>query len=138
MFRVLIVEDDPQQQDLIRTIIEMSTNNDEVEYSSVDSLKSATEWVQAAKPDVVLLDLILPDSQGIETVRSFRKFFSGALVVMTGLPLSFIREEVGLLSVQAILSKDDMLEKLSLRWLLGVIPTNQGASTAEIPKNALG
>lgn len=69
-FRVLMVEDDPRDARL--TEIGLNESGDIVAalFHATD-LASAVETARQEVPDVVLLDLGLPDSQGLATLRDF-------------------------------------------------------------------
>jgi len=94
--RVLIVEDNPGDVRLIMEMLRESGGG--VTAESVDTLASAIERLAAADIDVALLDLGLPDSQGLETFARLREAAPGvALVVLTGnadveLAVSAVRE----------------------------------------------
>ncbi|MBC8350563.1 MAG: response regulator [Planctomycetes bacterium] len=81
--RILLIEDDAAQARLIEHLISRSPRPFEVEW--VDSLSLALERIADGGLDVVVVDLGLPDSQGIETfdaVRAADAFLPA--VVMTG------------------------------------------------------
>lgn len=83
---VLVIEDDPGDAQLIRwQLLERSPTAFDVHI--VESLAAAERKIhQGIHPDVVLLDLNLPDSFGISTVASCRKLLPDApIVVLTGL-----------------------------------------------------
>ena len=84
--RVLLVEDEPDDAYLIRMqLAESGTLTCLVEHA--DSLAAVQQRVcgQGYRPDVVLLDLNLPDSRGIQTVRRCRALLDAPIVVLTGL-----------------------------------------------------
>ena len=64
--RVLLVEDDPTDALLVREIL---SEVPEVEIKCISRLVPALEFLKGQGADVVLLDLGLPDSNGLETVR---------------------------------------------------------------------
>lgn len=69
--KVLLVEDNPGDA---RLIVEMLREaSDEFDLQQVDSLKAALAELDRAAVDVVLLDLGLPDSQGLETFERVRR-----------------------------------------------------------------
>jgi len=69
--RVLLVEDNPGDA---RLIVEMLREaSDEFDLQQVDSLKSALDQLGRVAVDVVLLDLGLPDSQGLDTFERVRR-----------------------------------------------------------------
>ena len=83
--KILLVEDNPADADLLAELLEVSVGV-EWELVSVEFLHSAIAHLSKQPFDVVLLDLSLPDSHGLETLTCLRE--SGpdtAMVVMTGL-----------------------------------------------------
>ena len=85
---ILVIEDDPGDFGLIRAHVRMSGLVHDSERDAVIWAKSLTEGIAAAqsnKPDVVLLDLSLPDSAGLNTVRTMRTALPGVpIVILTG------------------------------------------------------
>jgi two-component system, OmpR family, KDP operon response regulator KdpE len=80
MTRVLIVDDDPQ---LLRTLrVNLTARN----YQVVSAVNGATALRLAAAehPDVVVLDLGLPDLDGVEVIRGLRGWTSVPIVVLSG------------------------------------------------------
>lgn len=63
---VLLVEDNHQFSQLI----EMSLEED---VHVVQSLEAAKGWLEQCRADMILLDLGLPDSQGLDTLRALAK-----------------------------------------------------------------
>lgn len=114
---ILLVEDNPGDADLIRIILE---GIDEPRYtvSNVQRLSEAIQAVQRDSFDLIVLDLGLPDSSGIDTLRSLidaAPFLP--IVVMTG----NLDERIGLLAVKAgaqdFLNKGQISSQLMLRVL---------------------
>lgn len=82
---VLLVEDNPGDADLIEEYLADSERN-EYDIQHVDTLASATSVLSQNKVDVVLLDLSLPDSVGLDTVRFVTtRFPEVVIIVLTGL-----------------------------------------------------
>ena len=82
---VLVIEDEPGDAALIRQQLQ----EDPQEIFAVhlaDSLTAAKSLIeqQGLRPDVILLDLNLPDSAGIATVERCRLLSNAPVVVMTG------------------------------------------------------
>jgi signal transduction histidine kinase len=63
---ILLVEDNPGDAYLIRDILQSLPSTD---LTSVENLKAAFDHLERHETDIVLLDLSLPDSQGLDTVR---------------------------------------------------------------------
>jgi PAS domain S-box-containing protein len=83
--QVLLVEDNPGDALLIREILsEMTTI--EFDLVHVERLSDAQAQLQTRVFDVVLLDLLLPDSQGLETFLQLHQQIAHIpIVVLTGL-----------------------------------------------------
>jgi len=82
--RVLVVEDNTADADLVRITLEEHAPGD-FTVAHVRKLSSALEQMARHAYDVVLLDLGLPDADGLETLERFRKARpSTPVVVLTG------------------------------------------------------
>jgi two-component system, sensor histidine kinase and response regulator len=65
--KILLIEDNPGDARLVRETL-VSARSASFEVESLDRLASGVERLRRAGIDVVLLDLSLPDSQGMETI----------------------------------------------------------------------
>ncbi|MCI0402466.1 MAG: diguanylate cyclase [Acidobacteria bacterium] len=65
---VLLVEDEPDHRLLFRKMLAAAGGREKV--VAVESLKRALDYLAHERADIVLLDLRLPDSQGMETFAS--------------------------------------------------------------------
>lgn len=77
--RLLVVEDDSSIRNLIATAIEMYDYNYEVAETGTQAIMSA----MSKKPEVVLLDLGLPDMDGIEVIKKIRSWSRMPIIVIT-------------------------------------------------------
>ena len=83
--KVLLVEDNLQYAHLIRTMMS-GVGGGEFELAHVERLSDALERLSKGSWDVVLLDLLLPDSHGLDTlVKVQAQAPSIPIVVLTGL-----------------------------------------------------
>lgn len=81
---VLLVEDNPGDARLLEVFLKDSSVNFTVKHSQ--RLSDAVEHLSREHPDAVLLDLGLPDSQGLMTLRQARKAAPEVpFVILTGL-----------------------------------------------------
>ena len=82
---ILLVEDNSGDRRLISEMLaEASNMTFDVKYA--DRLQAATEYLGQNRVEVILLDLGLPDSQGLETLRKIHAQVSRMpIVVLTGL-----------------------------------------------------
>jgi CheY-like chemotaxis protein len=80
---VLLVEDDEADAKQIQIMLKRA---EDVKFSVqvAHSLKAALQVVEMAAPDIVLLDLSLPDYQGYDTVVEYTRNATVPFVVLTG------------------------------------------------------
>ena len=76
---VLVVEDDPPVRNLITTTLK--TND--YKYLSAQNGASAVIEALSHNPDIVLLDLGLPDMDGVEIIRKIRSWSNMPIIVIS-------------------------------------------------------
>jgi two-component system KDP operon response regulator KdpE len=76
---VVVIEDDPQIRRLLRTVLPMEG------FEVFEAETGERGLVEAAtrKPDIVILDLGLPDTDGVEVVRRLREWSAVPIVVLS-------------------------------------------------------
>ncbi len=79
MSKVLIVDDAAFMRMMIKDILEK--NGFEVVGEANNGIK-AVEIYKKEKPDVVTMDITMPDMDGIEAVKEIRAFDPGAKIIM--------------------------------------------------------
>lgn len=79
MSRVLIVDDDPQLLRALRITLRAAGH----EVVTAPDGRTALHEAAAAHPDVVVLDLGLPDLDGTEVLAGLRPWFSGPVLVLS-------------------------------------------------------
>lgn len=83
--RILLVEDNPGDARLLRESLR-EVEDAQFELAHVDRLDAAFQHLLTAEADVVLLDLSLPDSTGIDTIRRLHLHAPQLpIVVLTGM-----------------------------------------------------
>ncbi|NJQ97422.1 MAG: response regulator [Hydrococcus sp. CSU_1_8] len=83
--KILLVEDNPGDVLLLKEFLR-DVNSTQFELTPVECLKEALQFLDEQRFDIVLLDLSLPDSQGLETfVEIDRNAPLIPIVVLTGL-----------------------------------------------------
>ncbi len=84
--KVLLVEDNAIDKLTVERILAKCSRSIEFATDSAGSLSEAIESLNTNEYDVVLLDLILPDSNGLETLQRIKEINSHIpIVVLTGL-----------------------------------------------------
>jgi len=88
--KFLLIEDNPDDVIILREILS-AKNGDEVwelsiELDSAVNCEEAEEKLKTGKYDLVALDLSLPESSGLDTIRRFKGYFSKyPFIILTGL-----------------------------------------------------
>jgi two-component system response regulator RegX3 len=78
--RVLVVEDDPS----ISTLMRMALRREGYEVRQCETGKRTLELVRAWQPELILLDLGLPDADGRDLTREIRSTSDVPLIMVTG------------------------------------------------------
>jgi CheY-like chemotaxis protein len=81
--RILVVEDNRDAADSLKTLLRLMGHDTRVAYTGPEGLKAATEWV----PDLVLCDIGLPGLDGYGVARALRldpKTHQVRLLALTG------------------------------------------------------
>ncbi len=113
--KALLVEDNPDDAHLLREYLK-EVGSAQVELVHAQQLKDALKRLAEESFDVILLDLSLPDSRGIETVRRMR-VQAGAvpIVVLTGLDDTEIAMQAAQEGAQDYLVKAEVNGSLLIR-----------------------
>ena len=79
---LLLIEDNPGDARLVREVLRETP---EIDIHTVDRISLGVEYLTSHQTDVVLLDLGLPDSQGLDSLRAvYDAAPNGPIVVLTG------------------------------------------------------
>jgi DNA-binding response OmpR family regulator len=79
MATVLIVDDEPKIRELVRSYLE----RDGYRVLEADTGRGALEVASRAEPDLIVLDLMLPDLSGEAVARSIRDVASTPIIMLT-------------------------------------------------------
>lgn len=77
--RVLVVDDEPRMIGFIRMNLELEGHQVVEAHNGLEAL----EAVRTQLPDVILLDVMMPDIDGFETLRMLREFSSIPVIMLT-------------------------------------------------------
>jgi len=120
--KILLVEDNKSDAAYIREIIHEESGKDvdkaEYELISRDSHGKAMEYLAENTVDAILLDLSLPDSEGIDSVRRLiAREKNTPVIVLTGLDDEAVAIQALQSGVQDYLNKDALCGDLLVRSL---------------------
>ncbi len=107
MTKIAVIEDDPAISQMYR--IKFETEGYEVE--TAGNGKLGLELIKKLRPDIVLLDLMMPEMNGDEMLALMRKTSWGKsikVVILTNMGEQEIPEPVRKLGVSAVILKADM------------------------------
>ncbi len=119
LIKVLLVEDDAIDRKLVERALANCSRPVEFVIDPVGSISEAVEHLESKKYNIVLLDLMLPDSHGVETVQRIKETNSHIpIVVLTGLD----DEQTGLTAIEKgatdYLVKGQSLDNILVRTIL--------------------
>jgi DNA-binding response OmpR family regulator len=115
--RVLVVEDDA----LVSRLVSEFLNSRGYAVKPVETCQQAMAAITRDPPDFIVLDLYLPDTNGIEILRALRtQPYKGAVVVMTGSQDEALLKETLELGSVDIIGKPVQLEHLALALEVGL------------------
>lgn len=77
--KILVVEDDPAISNLIRTTLDTQ----EYQYHTAQTGSSALMEAVSYNPDVIILDLGLPDMEGVEIIKKVRGWSRMPIIVVS-------------------------------------------------------
>lgn len=80
MTRVLVVDDEPQ----ILRALRINLHARQYDVVTAGTGRGALDAATEAHPDLVILDLGLPDMDGVEVIRSLRKWTQVPIVILSG------------------------------------------------------
>src|SRR5713101_4398441 len=107
---LLIIDDDPALRELLRGLLEI----DDLKVRVAKGGAEALEMMRQQVPDVVLLDLAMPDMDGAETFKEIRRHWGAIpVIVYTGYPDSDLMNRALESSPFTLLSKPCSLPQLA-------------------------
>ena len=117
---VLLVEDDEGEAFVIARLLGEAVDV-RFTVAHVTTLKSCLQYLELRKPDIVLLDLSLPDFHGYDTVVEYTKHAETPFLVLTGNDdMHMAARSMGLGAQDYVLKNDLQARKLEMSILLAV------------------
>ena len=77
MARIVVIEDDEMIRPLLVKVVELLGHEVFAEANGMAGL----ERVKACDPDVVITDMIMPEKEGVETIRELRRNFPAIKII---------------------------------------------------------
>lgn len=123
--RVLLIEDNDTEAAMINEML-VNTKRAIFDLEHAGWLSSGLEWLSEQSADVILLDLMLPDSKGMETfTRVYEQAPSIPIIVMSGLDDEGLAVDAVREGAQDYLVKGDVDGKLLARSIRYAIERKQ-------------
>ena len=111
--KILVIDDNRADRDLIITHIKESKKRKNITTEESNCLKDALCKIKDNDYDVILLDLVLPESDGIDTVKAVFSSMKEAnkeipIIVLTGTEDYKVGREAWNMGIKDYLIKDEM------------------------------
>ena len=117
---VLLLEDDPEDYHLLRNSVRNQKRQFVIDW--VQTLAEAIEKLDRRAFDVVLTDLSVPDSQGMETVTRIRSHSGSApIIVLTGTDDENMENDILSVGAQDYLVKGELVGRAVTRSILHAV-----------------
>ena len=132
MARMLVVDDEPMMLDLLKKALTHKGH----EVTTADSGRKAIQLFRQDRPDVTILDLNLPDINGIEVLREIRLIDPHTpVIILTGAGTEDLEKQARALGVTDFLQKGFSLHALGAALKRVLKEPGQADPTASRPEN---
>lgn len=119
---VLIVDDNPGDADLARELLQQAPANQFTISQAASVAEAGAVLATAGTVDAIILDLNLPDSQGVDTVRQVRTQSADTpIVAVSGHTSDELRLQVRLEGAEDLFGKSELNSRLFWRSVLQII-----------------
>lgn len=78
-YKVLVADDDPNVLDIIRLYFEKQ----QISLIEASDGLQAIQLVESERPDIILLDVMMPNMDGFETCKEIRKKYETPIIMLT-------------------------------------------------------
>ncbi|MBI4713468.1 MAG: response regulator [Planctomycetes bacterium] len=127
--KILVVDDDVMIRDMLYTLF-TKYNYDVV---TAPGGKEALEMLPEDKPDLIVLDMMMPGMNGLETLKRIREINREVeVIVLTSLPLADLEKQASKLGVSEIIRKGVSVE-LFLKSVKYYLDRCQAKGTCALP-----
>lgn len=131
--RILLVEDDESIREVFKLMLETDAPFDNLSVDTVSSGREAISYVKTTKPDIVLLDLTLPEEHGFEVFKSLKSLENRSdlsIVAVTAHNLRDLEREASQLGFAGYITKPIDFETGLYPLLKTLMAQRQKQSTA--------
>ncbi|MEP7376753.1 MAG: PAS domain S-box protein [Chitinophagaceae bacterium] len=126
---ILVVEDNAGDFLLLKESIHMS-GIAVANIQLADTLAAASGLLKRGKPDIVFLDLYLPDSSGLDSFHQLREYMThSAVIILSGLSDTKVAREAIAGGAQDFLAKGEFDEKLLAKTILYSLERKRSVET---------
>lgn len=81
MKKILIMDDDP----LVRSMLKMKLEDEGYDVEEATNGKEGILNFKVNRPDVVIIDLLMPEKEGVETIQELKQFYPDVnLIAISG------------------------------------------------------
>ena len=113
---ILIIDDSREDRELLITYINQSYSKEKIYTEESENFTIALNKIKEKDYDVILLDLFLPESEGLETIKNLMNFLkkeekSIPVVILTGLEDYTVGRKAWMLGIKEYLIKDEVQSK---------------------------
>jgi CheY-like chemotaxis protein len=130
---ILVVDDDALVRDYARALLEGEGYNVDTAADGV----AATAWLKQQHADVVLIDILMPRKEGLETIIELKN--DHPEVVVLAMSASGARKGHDFLTIAAKFGADGTLQKpFTPEQLLSLVQARVGTRAAAAPISSLG
>jgi len=129
--RLLIVEDHADFRKIVKAYLESQKLN--LEIRDVESAEEAIEEAGRFKPDIILMDIRLPNMNGIEAATEIKKALPNCeIIVLTVFETAGFRAIFKSKDIAAYIGKSELYEKLVPRLKIIIKNGNPNGSKSEV------
>lgn len=117
--KILVIDDSREDRDLAITYIHRANSIPDITADESNCLQSALEKIAENDYDVIILDLALPETDGIDTITEIKNFLeqqgkNTPIIILTGLEDYSLGRKAFSLGIKDFLIKDELqLDDLS-------------------------
>ena len=107
--KVLIVDD---EEEILKTIKRYLTFFDKIKIHTASSFEEASQLIEELRPSIAILDISLPDGNGLDLISRFRKYskVNQAIIITAASDITRVLDAIDLGAVDYLRKPLDMEE----------------------------